>query len=207
MNVPQADEPVNSRPDVGGDMHLSSEQMGELLDRAFSGGEAVRGDTATETVAEAHLRECAVCAAEFASLRETLSLFQEASIAHADREFGRMQLPAMHRLAGRRAAYTALEPMLWLAAAGLLLAALLPMELRWQHALRGGAGVAVTTSNGAGSSSTSNSNADEALLEDINRDLTASVPAPMQALADPTGASTAQASLQSGSQTSTQRKD
>jgi hypothetical protein len=48
---------------------------------------------------------------------------------------------------------------------------------------------------------------DEALLEDVDRELSASVPAPMQALADPTGEDSAQPPMQSATQTESQRKD
>jgi hypothetical protein len=49
---------------------------------------------------------------------------------------------------------------------------------------------------------------DEALLEDVNREESASVPAPMQTLADPTDSvASTSADIETSIQTSDQRKD
>lgn len=157
------------------DGHLTEEQFGELI--AESPG------TNTERVtAAAHLRDCEQCAAELASLQECLSLFREASTAYANRELRgvpRVVLPARRRLLffpGFKPAYLA-------AAAALVLAALLPMQLLHRRAPHPAPAVATKAAPAAAES-------DEALLEDVNDDVSASVPASMQELADPTGTST-----------------
>jgi hypothetical protein len=174
------------------DLHLTSDQMSDLLVSANS----AECESAHLEAAEAHLHTCTACAAEFASLREALSLFQQASVAHADREFARLQRPAYPVLPVHRP-YS--KTLFWAAASAVLLAGILPLEMRWQ---RTPPASPVVTAEAAAPAAES----DEALLEDINQELSRSVPASMQALADPTGAS-AQTSTQTDPQTSTQRKD
>jgi hypothetical protein len=73
------------------------------------------------------------------------------------------------------------------------------MQVMHQHSLQIAPSVAISVADRPVQS-------DEALLEDVNREISASVPTPMQALADPT---VAVASVDTGSSvtTSTQRKD
>jgi hypothetical protein len=178
-----------------GDPHLTDYQMSELLD-----GAAAKGiDPAGLEAAEAHLHTCAACSAEFANLREALSLFKEASVAHAGREFARLRSldrPAYPVLPTYRP-YS--QTLFWVAASAVLVAGILPVEMRWQRTLS-----APPTATLSASAHTAES--DEALLEDINRELSASVPDPMQALADPTDSSSSTVS-QTSTQTPTQRKD
>lgn len=182
------------------DSHLTSDQMSDLLDRALPRrGETLNLEPSATARAEAHLRSCAICAAEFASLREALLLFQEASVALADREFSRLRKPAFSVLPAHRP-YS--QTLFWVAASAILMAGLLPLEMRWQRTASAPAAKAATA---AASARTSES--DEALLEDIDRELSASVPAPMQALADPTDDASSQASIGIDDQTSSQRKD
>jgi hypothetical protein len=177
--------PVDSKiVEISTYLHLSSDQMSDLLACALSprgqnAGEDLDIDAAAIASAEAHLLTCAACAAELASLRETFELFREASIAHADREFSqlRIQRPAFRALPTGRAMP---QGLVWLAASAILVAGMLPLEMRWQR------NTAEPPSVAAGTPAHS-AESDEALLEDINNDLSASVPAPMQALADPTG--------------------
>jgi hypothetical protein len=173
--------------------HLTDDQLGELLDSA-----SVNDGSAHLEAAEAHLLTCADCTAELAGLREALSLFQQASTAHADSEFARLReqgRPA-YRVFPAQRPYS--RGLFWLAASAVLMAGILPLEMRWQRIPSAPAAVAGTSTHTAES--------DEALLEDINQELSASVPAPMQALADPTGSSTS-ADSQASTQPSTQRKD
>ncbi len=177
-----------------GEGHLTEEQFGELI--------AASVRTAAETSpAEAHLRSCEQCAAEIAGLRECLSLFREASTAYADSELRRM--PRIVLPARRLLLFPVLEPAYWVAAAAIFLAALLPMQTLHRHTVQPAQAVAA----GAPSASVG-TESDEALLDDVNREESASVPAPMQALADPTGsASSASAGIETFNQTSDQRKD
>jgi hypothetical protein len=72
----------------------------------------------------------------------------------------------------------ALSPTYCAAAAALFLAAILPIQSLHQHALRVAPAVSAVATEGA-------SQSDEALLDDVDRYTSASVPAPMQVLADP----------------------
>ena len=132
------------------------------------------------TLAEAHLQACEACSAELASLREAITLFREASDAYADQEL--RGIPRW-RLPNRRVFSHRLVPAYWLAAAAMFVTALLPLQVLRRHAVRTPPAVATraTASNAAISTQS-----DEALLEDVNRELSASVPTSMQALNDPT---------------------
>jgi hypothetical protein len=185
------------------DLHLTSDQMSDLLTCPSSDREPASsiGETA-----RAHLLVCTTCAAEFASLREAISLFQEASITHADREFDRLQTlarPAFPMLPAHRA-YP--QTLFWVAASVVLMAGILPLEIRWQRTLSTPS-AAIDTSAASAGTLAKVAESDEALLEDVDRELSASVPAPMQALADPTGKDSAQPPMQSDTQTESQRKD
>lgn len=177
-----------------GEGHLTEEQFGELLSAS------ARGPAANSLLAEAHLQSCEQCAAELASLRECLLLFREASTAFADNELRRM--PQVTLPARRPMFLPVVEPGYWvLAAAAIFLAALLPMQVLRQHTVQPASAVAASTSSATAES-------DEALLEDVNREESASVPAPMQTLADPTDSvASTSADIETSIQTSDQRKD
>jgi anti-sigma factor RsiW len=178
-----------------GEGHLTEEQFGELI------ASSAKATAAETSPAEAHLRSCEQCAAEIASLRECLSLFREASTAYADSELRRV--PQVVLPDRRPLLFPVLEPAYWVAAAAIFLAALLPMQtLRRHTAQPEQAVVAGAPSAAAGAES------DEALLDDVNREESASVPAPMQALADPAdGASSTSTGIETSISTSDQRKD
>ena len=157
-----------------GETHLTGEQFGELM------GGTTETASAELAQAEAHLLVCEQCAAEFASLREAISLFREASNAYADKELRsrpRWILPA------RRSHSQSLIPAYWVAAAAMFLTALLPLQMMRRHTL---APPAAGVSSVAVSNAASDTQSDEALLEDVNSEISASVPTSMQALADPT---------------------
>jgi anti-sigma factor RsiW len=161
--------------------HLSEDQFGELL-------------AGSSTSANPHLLTCDQCSAELASVRESLSLFRDATRSYADNEL--RSLPQM-TLPSRRFVSPALQPAWWLAAATLMLAALSPIQMQRQHAYHANAliaGAATTTA-------TASTQSDEALLEDIDRETSASLPASMQALADPS------TSLDPSTPLAVQRKD
>jgi predicted anti-sigma-YlaC factor YlaD len=177
-----------------GEAHLTGEQFGELLARFTETAER------ESTLAEAHLQACEACSAELASLREAITLFREASDAYAEKELRgipRWKLP-------RRTVFRqAFVPAYWMVAAAMFLTALLPLQVLRRHALRTTPAVetSVTVSNTA-----SSAQSDEALLEDVNREVSRSVPASMQALDDPTEETTALNS-ESTDAPSTLRKD
>lgn len=159
--------------------HLTEEQFGELLSASCAG----------TSPGEAHLDTCAQCAAEFAQLRDSLSLFRQATTSYASDQLRPTALPA-------RALSPTSERVWWTAAAALVLAAILPMQALRQHTQRPAASTASVQAAVKDTSA-----ADQALLEDISSVTSASVPTPMQALADPISANP------SSTQTSTQRKD
>jgi hypothetical protein len=165
--------------------HLTEDQFGELL--ADTSGPALES-------AKAHLLACDQCASELAGLRDSISLFRQASNAYADNEL--RSLPPVS-LPARGVLSPALVPTYWLAAAALFLAAILPMQSLRQHRFPAPPAVSAGTAE-------STSQSDEALLEDIDSYTSASVPAPMQALADPSFSSTG---ITATIQNSDQRKD
>jgi hypothetical protein len=160
--------------------HLTEEQFGELLSASSCAG---------TSPAEAHLDTCAQCAAEFAQLRDSLSLFRQATTSYAGDHLRPMALPA-------RPYSPASERVWWTAAAALVLAAILPMQALRQHTQRPAPSAASTQAVVQDNTADSD---DQALLEDISTVTSASVPTPMQALADPISTNP--------TQTSTQRKD
>ena len=165
--------------------HLTCVQFDELLAGAAAG-----------VSEQTHLQLCEQCAAELATLRDSLSLFRVASSAHADSELRRrprMVLPAR----------PALGPAYWAAAGAMVIAAFLPLQVLRQRAMQPAASVASSVPDRAAES-------DEALLDDVNREVTASVPAPMQALSDPVGDAASrviQTAPQTPDQTPDQGKD
>jgi hypothetical protein len=163
-------------PRLGNALHLTDDQFAALI------AEASGVHFGDDAAAEAHLVSCELCTAELNGLRESLSIFREAGVAcantvYADRAAGKSREWVVAAQRPRL-----LHPAFWAAAAAMLLTAvLLPLQVRRQAA-------AVSfASNATAQGATSSRESDEALLEDVNRDLSASVPSPMQALVDPTG--------------------
>ena len=177
-----------------GETHLTGEQFGELMARpAESAG-------AELALAEAHLLVCEQCAAELASLREAICLFREASSTYADEELRRR--PSWI-LPERRSFSRSLVPAYWVAAAAMFMTALFPLQVLHRHSAQPApAGVSSVASSDADRDAQS----DEALLEDVNREISASVPTSMQALADPSDDETA-VNSETSVATSNQRKD
>lgn len=177
-----------------GEAHLTGEQFGELLAR-FT--EAVEREP---TPAEAHLQTCEACSAELASLREAITLFREASDAYAEKELRGIPRWKLPRRAEFRKAFV---PAYWMAAAAMFLTALFPLQVLRRHAVGTPLTVAATATV---SNTASSSQSDEALLEDVNREVSRTVPASMQALDDPSDNS-AVADSQSSDVTTNERKD
>jgi len=178
----------------GSSKHLTEVQFGELLD-----GSANRTDRIPDralTPAEEHLLVCEPCAAELATLREALMLFRAAATAYADdqlRNSAPIPIPA------RPLVSPAARPMYFAAAAALLLAAFVPMQLL--HSRSQQAPQQVATTSAAVDVQTYATESNEALLDDVDRAASASVPDSMQALADPA------ANTDLSVDKSTQRKD
>jgi hypothetical protein len=163
----------------------------------------------TLAAAVAHLHACAACATELANLRESLSLFRQATAAHAAREL--RSLPPI-ATPSRPLLLPALQPAHWMAAAAMLMIALLPIQNLRQHLVPSAPAAPPAIADSAQSQSQSQSQSDAALLDDVDRVAYASVPASMQVLADPavsesSADTSAAGSLSSTTQNSDQRKD
>jgi hypothetical protein len=149
--------------------HLTTEQFGEMIER---------GATEPDTVdAAAHLAASDQCRAELQSMREALAFFRQSTSAFTERELGRSHRVQTARFASIHRGFS--PGLAWAAAGLLVMAGGLPLSLRHKPA-------PVPVARHTAAPATAELS-DEALLEDINREVSASVPASMQALADPTG--------------------
>ncbi|MCU1320544.1 MAG: hypothetical protein JWM43_193 [Acidobacteriaceae bacterium] len=185
--------------------HLSHEQICDLLlsDRLAV---APAVDAAQELHQE-HLQGCLICTSELELLRSSVTSFRTASVAVADRAMARRPLQAAFQAMDAKRSTQHLTPAFFWAATALIFTAAIPLGLFHTNLnpfLKHEAAAVATNNTGASTagSNTIASNAsiesDEALLEGINQDLSASVPSPMQALAGP-------ASTQANSKTSSQQ--
>jgi anti-sigma factor RsiW len=170
--------------------HLNEEQIAELVaasPRRIGQDQVYEPDLERM---EAHLAECAHCAAEVASLRESLAFFREATNSYAEARLDR--IPAFHTPQHRSLLR---QPLYWAsAAAALLLAVFIPVETSLHTTTETPAPAAPIARHAPVAAES-----DEALLEDVSRELSESVPTAMEALADPTG------TLVSGAPNATQR--
>jgi anti-sigma factor RsiW len=125
-----------------------------------------------------HLGACPSCAAELASLRTSLTLFREVSVSYSQHqlaEFCANNAPVAPLK-------PAVQPIYWAAAAVLCIAATLPIILHRQTPSAPATSISATNSANPSPS-------DEALLEEINQEISAPIPSPMRPLADPTASS------------------
>jgi hypothetical protein len=165
-------------------LHLSHEQLCDLILADLSlqpEGNSWKNLEAESDVVQEHLRACLICSAELRSLRDSLSLFREASVSFARQEFA--QSYAQRSSIAPPHSYLS-QPLYWTAAAVVFVAALFPLSMHRQHPVPP---VARTT---ATSPSPQTTESDEALLADIDQKLSADVPSPMAPLADPTAGTT-----------------
>lgn len=160
--------------------HLTHEQISDVLLEDASTLEL--SASANDAVHE-HLSTCLICSGELASLRQAFSSFRDTSIALASRELLRASLhPATPDPAAKRNFFH--QPGYWAAGvAAALLLAVLPLGMHHPQPTR--ATPAVTTQAQQQPARTVQSlESDEALLNDINQQLSASVPTSMQPLED-----------------------
>jgi anti-sigma factor RsiW len=155
--------------------HLTPAQLDALLSPNASARDAA--------AAEAHLLLCPACAAELDHLRDSISLFRQASSNHASRELNNLQPLS---LPTRSLLFPALQPTHWFAVAATLLVALLPLQSFRARPIQSAEAYAVADTT----------ESDAALLDDVDREVSASVPTSMQALADPTEGDSAALTLQ-----------
>jgi hypothetical protein len=177
--------------------HLSHEQICDLLlsDRLAA---APAVDAAQELHQE-HLQGCLICTSELELLRSSVTSFRTASVAVADRAMARRPLQAAFQAMDAKRSTRQLTPAFFWAATALIFTAAIPLGLFHTNLnpfLKHEAAVVATNNTdsstaatGSAANDTIASNAsiesDEALLEGINQDLSASIPSPMQALAGP----------------------
>jgi anti-sigma factor RsiW len=165
--------------------HLNHEQICDLLlDNATA-------DAAQDANRE-HLQDCLICASELELLRASVTNFRSASVIIADRAFARRELhPALGSNQPKRPARY-LTPAYFWAATAVLLTAALPLGLYHSNLnpfLKHPQPVVVATT---AATKASTLESDEALLEGINQELSASVPLPLQPLASTTSNASAQ---------------
>lgn len=154
-------------------IHLTHEQLCDLL-LAHS---AEQPSPALEA-AEDHLRNCLTCSSELEGLRRSLLTFRQAATSYAEQAYAR---PAMYRASIAPAPRFRSHVLYWATAAALAIAVALPFSLRHQRTPAPQPVTATVTTTPHSTQS------DEALLDSIDQDLSADVPAAMQPLADPTG--------------------
>jgi hypothetical protein len=153
-------------------LHLTHEQLCDVLLADSSLPSA--GLDYNSDVVEQHLQACLICSAELKSLRDSLSHFREASVAYSRQAFAHSYarrssiVPPQSMLS---------QPLYWAAAAVIFVAALFPVALHRQQSA-----VAATSSQ--------TTESDEALLSDIDQEVSADVPSPMEPLANPTDGAT-----------------
>jgi len=162
--------------------HLTHEQLCDLL----------LADSQLSEPQAQHLRACSDCAAEYASLRESLTSFRSATVAWASQASANRSWTSPAQLISTRpsrwsniAGRLSAQPVLWASAAVLLFAAALPFTLHRHQtaAVAPKPPVQVQQTDRIG---------DEALLEEVDQTLSSSVPTPMQPLADPTAGRSSQ---------------
>jgi hypothetical protein len=166
--------------------HLTHKQLSELL--------LAEPEETSPRLAElrGHLRSCPVCAAEIASLQQSLSRFRSATTAwagHASASRSWLSpglAPALGSMGSMEpaTARSRFRPLLW-AAAAVLLAAAIPFAI---HNHRSPPPPPTADTHIRQFSPVT----DEALLEEIDQTLSSSVPTPMQPLADPTAGHSSQ---------------
>ena len=164
-------------------LHLTHEQLCDLIlaERSLPLEDESTDDRKLGSdVVQAHLRACLICSAELRSLRDSLSHFRDASVSYARQEFA--QSYAHKSSIAPPHSYLS-QPLYWTAAAVVFVAALFPLSMHRQRPITHG----VTT---ATLSSPQTTESDAALLADIDQEISADVPAPMQPLADPTAGAT-----------------
>lgn len=162
--------------------HLTHEQLCDL----------VLADSQLAPSQAEHLRSCSICAAEYASLQQSLSSFRSATVSWADHtSASRVWSSTTHLLALTPSVPSSAlrrlvaRPLLWASAAALVLATAIPFALHRHPA----PSTARTTPNVQQHAPQVDHIGDEALLEEVDQTLSSSIPAPMQPLADPTAGS------------------
>lgn len=164
------------------DRHLSHEQLCDILLAPSA------GDTSpTLEAAEDHLRNCLMCSSELEGLRRSLIMFRQASKSYAEYAYAH---PAIQSASIAPSPRFRSHVLYWATAAALAIAVTLPFSLHHRQAPM------PHTKTAATPIITHSTQSDEALLDGIDQDLSADVPAAMQPLADPIDGTTSSPSAQ-----------
>jgi hypothetical protein len=186
--------------------HLSHEQLCDHLLEVMpvadpsQTSQAAASPTSGFHIVEDHLRSCPLCAAELSSLQVSLSNFQAATTSFANQELSllrslypnRINIQSIASANSRPTARIYHKPLAWAIAAGLVVATsigtLVPHGLRHQPALHAASAVVAAIHP-----ITPAAESDQALLEEVDDDLSSNVPSAMQPLSDPISTSSAAA--------------
>jgi len=159
--------------------HLTHEQLCDLVLAL-----APNPRSSDYAAIEQHLHVCPVCSSELNHLNRSLSLFREASTAHAHHA-----LVEARTCPAQPARRTLRAPVAWLsaAAAAVALAAIVPFAFNHTAPTSStnerpvSSAVIHNTSQGS-----LQAQSDEAFLDEVDDDISSTIPAAMQPLADPT---------------------
>jgi hypothetical protein len=170
--------------------HLTHEQLCDLLISNRANDSRAFASQEVETARE-HVRDCHVCAGEFAMLDSSLKLFRSTADAWASHEWNHqslLQRSPRKPAPDRRFAGVLSRPVIWATAAAAAIAVAVPFSLHQLEGKKAPAAAAVTLTQPYAVETQHQS--DEALLEEISQTVSYSVPTPMQPLADPTASET-----------------
>lgn len=168
--------------------HLTHKQLCDLVIAS-----PLAPETAADDAVHSHLHSCYTCMAELTALTGTLDQFHTVAQTIAEREFDTQPRAKFSALAARKPAVLWMQPLSFALAAALLVAVALPLTLTQHHPAMAPQQAHTTAPVAAPAA---NAISDEALLEGVDQDLSASVPDSMQPLADPTATAATTTSTQ-----------
>jgi hypothetical protein len=168
--------------------HLTHKQLCDLVIASPLDPEAAADDTV-----HTHLHSCYTCMAELTALTGTLDQFQTVAHTVTGREFNVQPRAKISLLAARKPAFRWMQPLSFALAIALLVAVALPFTLTQHHPAIAPQQAHIMAPVAAPAA---NAISDEALLEGVDQDLSASIPDSMQPLADPTATAATTTSTQ-----------
>ncbi len=165
--------------------HLNHEQICDLLLSGNAETSSTGHAQQTQELHREHLHTCLICSSELELLRSSVTSFRAASIVVADRALARRPLNTPSTMLDTRRSARFISPAFFWAATALLFTAALPLGLYHSNLnpfLKRAQSPMAIVAPAATPHPTTTNLSDEALLESINQDLSASVPSPMQPL-------------------------
>ena len=165
--------------------HLNHEQICDLLLSGNMETSSTSHAQQTQELHREHLHTCLICSSELELLRSSVTSFRAASIVVADRALARRPLSTHSTLLDAKRSARFISPAFFWAATALLCTAVLPLGLYRSNLnpfLKHVQSPIALVIPAATPQPATNNLSDEALLESINQDLSASVPSSMQPL-------------------------